>query len=101
MAETPLKQVPGWSAAPIAQLHKSWITTAEQVVAVAATDGGVQSLAQQLNLSQADTERLIDLARQALTPAKRAEMDQPFHSDERGMGAAPPRKEGGSKPGSR
>ena len=99
MPETPLEQVPGWTAGPIARLRKSWINSAEQVVAVAATDGGIRSLAQQMNVSEPEAERLVDFARRALAPAKRAEMDQPFLADDRGMGAAPPRKEDGSKPG--
>jgi hypothetical protein len=98
MAETDLSKVPGWSADHVARLAKSWISSAEQVLAVSVTSGGIQSLAQQLNVSEAEATRLIDLARSALTPTVRAEMSQPFDSDERGMGAMNPRKEGGKAP---
>jgi hypothetical protein len=98
MAQTELHTVPGWSANHVAQLAKSWINSAEQVVAVSATSGGVQSLAQQLNLSEEEAQRLIALARAALSPEARAEMGQRFDSDDRGMGVMQPRKEDGNSP---
>jgi hypothetical protein len=98
MAETELHKVPGWSADHVARLAKSWINSAEQVVAVSATNGGLQSLAQQLGVSEEETRRLVDLARAALSPEVRATMGQKFDSDDRGMGARPPGKEDGNKP---
>jgi hypothetical protein len=100
MAQTELHDVPGWSADHVAQLAKSWINSAEQVVAVSVTSGGIESLAQQMNVSREEAQRLVNLARAALTPEARAEMGQRFDSDQRGMGAISPGKEDdGKKPG--
>ena len=101
MAQIELQSVPGWSANHIAQMAKSWITSAEQVVSVSVTPGGVESLAEQLHVSEDEARRLIGLARDALTPEARAAMGQVFDSDERGMGALRPGKEGGNTPGSK
>ena len=90
MAETELKTVPGWSTGNVASLAKSGITTAEQVVAVNATDGGTKLIARELDMSEADAARLVDLARAALSPEARAAMDQQVDSDDRGMGARNP-----------
>jgi hypothetical protein len=87
MAETELRNVPGWSADHVRSLQNSGIWTAEQVVAVSATDGGLGKLATELNLSEADTARLVDRARAALAPEVRTAMERPFKSDDRGMGA--------------
>jgi hypothetical protein len=94
MAETELHRVPGWSAENVARLGNSWISSAEQVVAIGVTSGGVQSLAEQMGISEQETQRLISLARAALTPETRSEMGQRFDSNERGMGALHPGKEG-------
>ena len=101
MAQTELSKVPGWTATHVAQMAKSWITSADQVVSVSVTPGGVASLAEQLHVSEDEARRLIGLARDALTPEARAEMVKVFDdSDERGMGALRPGKEGGNTPGS-
>jgi hypothetical protein len=97
MAQTELHDVPGWSEEHVAQLAKSWINSAEQVVAVSVTSGGIASLAQQLQVSMEETQRLVDLARAALTPESRVEMGQRFDSDQRGMGANSPGKDGEEK----
>lgn len=93
-----LHDVPGWSAGHVAQLAKSWINSAEQVVAVSVTSGGLQSLAQQMNVSDEEAQRLVNLARAALSPAARAEMGQRFDSDDRGMGVMHPGKESDKTP---
>jgi hypothetical protein len=97
MAQTELHDVPGWSADHVARLAKSWINSAEQVVAVSVTSGGIASLAQQMNVTREEVQRLVDLARAALTPEARAEMGQRFDSDQRGMGAISPGKEDDDK----
>ena len=94
MAELELGNVPGWSAHHVAKLAQSWIGSAEQVVAISATNGGLQSLAEQLQVGEEEVRRLVSLARAALTPETRRQMEQPFDSDERGMGALQPRKGG-------
>lgn len=99
MANTELHDVPGWSPLHVAQMAKSWINSAEQVVAISVTSGGMASLAQQLSVTEEEARRLVDLARAALSHEAQAEMGQPFTSDERGMGSMVPEKEGDKKTG--
>ena len=68
MADTELHKVPGWSADQVARLAKSWINSAEQVVAISATSGGIKSIADQLKVPEEEAQRLVDLARAALAP---------------------------------
>jgi hypothetical protein len=87
---TPLTAVPGWTRAHTNKLAGNWITTAEQVVGMAATAQGVQTLAQQLGLSEQQMRRLVEQARAALPPAVAAELGEPVDTREYGLGALPP-----------
>ena len=89
MSETELNAVPGWTPEQVAKLATSWITSAEQVVAVGVTDGGVRSLAEQLDVSDDEMQRLIGQARLALSPEARTTMGQRVSTFERGLGARP------------
>jgi hypothetical protein len=93
MADTPLESVPGWSADHVACMGRSWITTAEQVVALAATPRGLRSLAEQLGVPAEEAQRLIEAARAKLAPAVRAEMERVVDPSEYGRGALHPRTE--------
>ncbi len=93
MTDIPLERVPGWSAGQIAQMKKAWITTAEQVVALSATPGGVHSLAEQLNLSDEQAQQLVALTRAELNPATRAEMEKVVDHSQRGLGVRRPGKQ--------
>lgn len=99
MAEVELHTVAGWTPEMVARLQKSWISTAEQVVAVSVTSGGLQALAEQLGVSKDEAQRLVHLARAALSPESRTEMGKRFDAHDRGMGALGPGKEGGNAPG--
>ena len=92
MSDVPLQSVRGWSPEHIARLKAVWITSAEQVVAAFATDGGLQSLSEQLHVSDEETRRLVDLARQSLSAETRAEMDKPADTSNYGLGVVKPRK---------
>jgi hypothetical protein len=94
MADTPLKDVPAWTDEYVERLGKSWITTAEQVVALSVTEGGLRSLAEQLGASEVDARRLVEAARAALPPGTRAEMEKPVDTREYGLGVRWPRDEG-------
>lgn len=94
MAKTALQGLPGWTSQHVTQLAKSWIDSAEQVVAVSATSGGLQSLAQQLHVTEEEARDLVEAARRALSPRSQAEMGQRFDADDRGLGVMRPRKEG-------
>jgi transcriptional regulator with XRE-family HTH domain len=92
MAETSLESVPGWSREQIARLKSSWITSAEQVVALSATTRGLCSLAEQLGVSEDEAQRLVDAARAELSPEDRAEMEHPADTTEYGRGARQPHR---------
>jgi hypothetical protein len=91
VTDTPLKAVKGWTADQIARLNASWITTAEQVVALAATNDGLKSLSEQLHVSKAEAARLVDLARSSLSADVRAEMEQKVDTSNYGLGVIQPR----------
>ena len=93
MADTPLETVPGWSADFVARAKRSWVTTAEQVVALGATTRGIRSLAEQLNVPEDRARELFESARMTLTPAKRIEMEKAVDTSEYGLGVLPPKEE--------
>jgi hypothetical protein len=86
MADTPLTNVPGWTQEHVDRLAQSWITSAEQVVAVSATPGGLRSLAEQLGVSEDEAQPLVEAARNTLRPGVRAEMEAPVDTSEYGLG---------------
>ena len=86
MADTPLHDVPGWTEEHVGRLARAWITTAEQVVAVSSTPGGLRSIAEQLRVSEDEARRLVDAAREALEPRVRAELERPVDTSEYGLG---------------
>jgi hypothetical protein len=93
ISETPLSGVPGWSDDHVEQLRKAWITSAEQVVALAATPGGLTALAQQLGTTEPEAERLLDAARSGLSERDLLELETPVDTREYGTGALPPHPE--------
>ena len=97
MGNTPLEGIPGWTDKHIQQLNAAWITTAEQVVALASTDRGIESLAEQLGASLSTVSQLVDSARQALRAEDRAELESPADTSQFGLGARRPPKEPGEK----
>jgi hypothetical protein len=92
MADIPLESVPGWSDDHLAKLKSSWITTAEQVVALSATHNGIRSLAEQLQVSEDEVRRLVESAKARLSPEVRAEMEKAIDTSDYGLGAKPPGK---------
>lgn len=98
MAETPLESVPEWSEELVARTKEAWITSAEQVVALNATTGGIRSLAEQLHVPEDKARRLVEAARAKLTPAARAEMEEAVDTSEYGLGVLRPREEDDDSP---
>ncbi len=86
MADTPLHDVPGWTAEHVERLAQAWITSAEQVVAVSSTPGGLRSLSEQLGVAEDEGERLVEAARTTLQPGVREEMEEPVDPSEYGLG---------------
>lgn len=90
MSDTLLEQVSDWSEYHVARAKESWITTAEQVVALAATAQGIRSLSEQLKISEEETRGLVESARKALSPAALTEMEKAVDTREYGLGVLPP-----------
>jgi hypothetical protein len=88
--DTPLTNVPGWRKDYIDKLAESWITNAEQVVGMAVTPDGIQTLAKQLKVSAEEMHRLIDLARTSLPPLVARELEMEVDTSQYGLGALPP-----------
>ena len=82
-----------WPPETLKRLSRSWITTAEQLVAVAATDGGMLALAGQTGLSVRDLAPLVDRTRQALPSGIREQMSKPADTSQFGTGANQPKPE--------
>jgi hypothetical protein len=93
MADTPLESVPDWSEEQVARMRDKGIVSAQGVVAVSATHGGLESLAEELEVSVDDADRLVESARKALTPAERNAMEEVVDTSEFGLGARPPQPE--------
>ena len=92
MTDTPLDRVPGWSPEHVARMRDAWITSAEQVVALGSTDGGLRSISEQLRVPLADVERLIAMARAELSHDARREMEAPVDTSQYGLGVRPPER---------
>lgn len=90
MAGIPLEEVPGWSHRHIARLEEKGIRTAQQVVAIGATPRGIRSLAEELDLPEAEVRSLVESARTRITPQERSEMEVAVDPDELGLGAIRP-----------
>ena len=82
----PLTQMPGWSSDQVARMARIGVSTAEQVVAVAATSGGARALAEQLGVPEAEALRLVAAARTALPPDTVKALEQPVDTREYGLG---------------
>lgn len=87
---TPLDSIEGWTPEMISRMKEVWITTAEQVVALAATERGLRSLSEQLQVDIEQARQLYLAARDQLSPAARRELDQPADTSDFGRGALPP-----------
>jgi hypothetical protein len=88
-SDTPLSSVPGWNKALVDALTQNWITTAEQVVGIAATSEGVRTLTKHLGITEQHMRQLLDSARAALPPAVTAELER-VDTSQYGLGALPP-----------
>jgi hypothetical protein len=95
VVDTPLESVAGWKPDHVSKLKDAWITTAEQVVALGATQNGVRSLSEHLQVSLDEAHELIAAARAHLPPATLRELDRPVDTSELGLGALDPRADDG------
>jgi hypothetical protein len=89
---TPLNAVNGWPRNHVTKLVQKWITTADQVVAIAATPNGLKSLASQLDISESEMRRLVNLARSALSERALSLLEEKLDASQFGLGAKLPGK---------
>lgn len=59
---TPLAGIPGWTREFIDKLNEGWITSAEQVVDLAATPRGLAALSEYLGVTGRHARRLVAAA---------------------------------------
>ncbi len=90
--DTELDRLGFWPRAALERLSASWITTAEQLVAIAATADGMAALAQETGLPARELEQLVDRTRQALPQSLREELSKPADTSQFGTGANEPPK---------
>lgn len=88
--ETPLTQVSGLSDPVVRRLTEHWITSAEQLVGLASTEGGLQSLARALGVGDEAAQQVVERARLALDPATAADLSRPADTSRFGLGARRP-----------
>jgi hypothetical protein len=79
-----------WPPEALKRLSGSWITTAEQVVAIAATHGGISALAKQAELPPDIVEQFVDRTRQMLPSSVRDKLSRPADTSQFGTGANRP-----------
>jgi len=92
ISETPLKSVEGWTDDLVAKMRASWVTTAEQLIGIAHTKRGMQSIAELLETDLGKTRKLVGVARAKLPEATRRELDHPADTSDLGLGALPPQR---------
>jgi len=87
---TELSALGFWPADAVQRLHASWITTAEQVVAISATADGISALAQQTSLQENVLRALIERTAQRLPERIRRSLSKPADISQFGRGAVRP-----------
>jgi hypothetical protein len=85
-----LKRLGIWPAEALERLASQWITSPEQVVAIAATEGGVAALANQAGLSIQSAEALVRATKEALPTEVRERFERPADTSQFGLGARSP-----------
>lgn len=91
--ETPLANLTFWPRSAVEILAKYWITTAEQVIALAATENGRTSLAEQLEIDVATLDKYLRETRAALPAERVRSLEAPADTSSWGLGARPPRRD--------
>jgi hypothetical protein len=90
--DTELARLDFWPRDALERLSASWITTAEQLVAIAATSDGMSALAQQTGLPVSRLEQLVNRTRLALPASLREQLSKPADTSQFGTGAIDPSK---------
>jgi hypothetical protein len=92
-AETELAKLGFWPAEAVKRLGDSWITSPQQLVAVAATPEGISALAAQSGLPRSQLLQLLALTKAALPSDVARELSKPADTSQYGTGALAPPKQ--------
>jgi hypothetical protein len=87
---TSLTEIPELSQGAITRLQEIWVTTAEQLVATAATPGGLRSLADHLGVTEERMTEILSVAKAKLSPDTVRQLEAPVDVSEYGLGAITP-----------
>ena len=85
-----LTEIPELTQGAITRLQEIWVTTAEQLVATAATPGGARSLADHLGVTEERMTEIIKVAKAKLSPDTVKQLEAPVDVSEYGLGAITP-----------
>ena len=85
--DIPLEAVDGFEPQYVDKLAASWVTTADQLVAIAATPNGLADLASSLEISATKMAELVDLARTALPASTVSRLERPLNTSSFSLGA--------------
>jgi hypothetical protein len=86
-----LTEIPELSQGAITRLQEIWVTTAEQLVATAATPGGLTSLADHLGVAEDRMMEIVRAAKAKLSPDTIKHLEAPVDVSEYGLGANTPK----------
>lgn len=81
-----------WPNDALDRLRASWITTAEQILAIAATTDGLVALTRQTGLGSGELVKLVEHTRQMVAPELRERLSKPADTSKFGTGAVDPSK---------
>lgn len=95
--ELMLEAIDVWPPRVVEKLRQSWIITADQVIALAATDDGVATIARTGGLEVAQVRTMLDQTRALLTLGRLGELETPIDTSTYGLGAQAPERRGESR----
>lgn len=95
--ELALETIGVWPARAVENLRQSWITTADQLIALAATEEGVATIARASGLDPSQVRALLNQTRGLLTPERLGELETPVDTSDYGLGAEAPERPRGKQ----
>lgn len=81
-----------WSQDALQRLEAIWVKSAQQIVAIGATTGGVPAIAQQTGLTEAEVRELVKRTRDALPVELARQLARPADTSQFGQGAVDPQR---------
>jgi hypothetical protein len=87
--DLPLSTLGIWPKSALNNLEAHWITSAAQLVGLAATDGGIASLAALTGLAPLEVQKLIAATAARLPPETARSLATPVDTKLKGLGALP------------